>query len=70
MLNCVTLRALPSTSVSFASTLPDCGASSNPTPTSFTATGASLTGVTFSVIRFGSVSNPPAVSCTLNVNDA
>ena len=64
-LNCVTLSALPSTSLSFASTLPDCGWSSSPVAVSARATGASFTGVTFSVSVLGAVSKAPALSCTL-----
>ena len=63
--NCVTVSVLLSTSVSFASTLPESGVSSSAVPVSALATGASLTGVTFSVRVLGVVSKPPALSCTL-----
>ena len=57
----MTVSELPSTSVSFASTLPVATVSSLVVTVSFTPTGASLTAVTLKLIVFatGSVSTPP-----------
>ena len=61
-------RLSPSMSVSLASSV--AGASTSgwssliTRPLSLTASGASLTGVTLTVIAFGVVSKPPALSCT------
>ena len=66
MTNWPTCNGVPSTSRSFASTLPVTGASSTAMTLSPIPTGASLTGVTFRVSVLGAVSKAPALSCTLN----
>ena len=65
IVNCVTLSGLPSTSVSFVSTLPVAGVSSVTATVSSTATGRSLTGFTVMLaLAAGDVA--PLLSVTVN----
>ena len=57
IVNCVTVKVLPSGSVSLVNTFPETGVSSSVVTTSFTASGASFTGVT--IICKSAVSKPP-----------
>ena len=60
IVNCVTVKAFPSGSVSFVNTFPETGVSSSVVTTSFTASGASFTGET--VIPKFAVFEPPLIS--------